>query len=332
MSDKIDAGLTVRFRGVRGSIPSPGKATSRYGGNTSCVEVRCNGHLLILDAGSGIRGLGIDLLEEFGDQPVQADLLISHTHWDHIQGLPFFAPAYSARNRIQVYGAPGLTTHLKSALRNQMEIMHFPVGFDQLGGLAGIRELNPGCSRLGPFHIRTTALNHPGGCAGFRIETEFGALAYLPDHEPFRSSVLHADNAASGQENQLIDFLRGVDLLILDTQYLATEYARHVGWGHGCLPDSVSLAMQAEVGQLAFYHHDPCHDDDQIDRMLESGRKLAADGLRISAATECQTIVIDRSSGRGGVAEAVAGPLRTILRPTETLAPEGGAILSQHVG
>lgn len=303
--------LTIRFRGVRGSIPSPGKETARYGGNTSCVELRCNGHLLILDAGSGIRALGNELLAESGDQPIRADILISHTHWDHIQGFPFFAPAYSDRNRIRVWESKQIESNLAMALRGQMQALHFPVSLDQMRGITSFEKLNGEPTQVGPYSIRSTALNHPGGCAGFRVETAFGSVAYLPDHEPLP--------AQPGMNNQrraeLMNFVRGVDLLILDTQYTEEEYSRHVGWGHGCLPDSVALAKDARVRKLAFFHHDPSHRDYQIDLMLEAGRKLSmSSDLEVIAATEMETIFLTATSSllSNGQAMPSAGALKPV--------------------
>lgn len=287
--------LTIRFRGVRGSIPSPGKDTARYGGNTSCIELRCQGHLLILDAGSGIRELGNDLARECDGQPVRGDLLISHTHWDHIQGFPFFSPAYTPGNRVRIFTVKGLTSNLESALRGQMQWTHFPVTLNRMEGICGFEELPARDARVGPYSINSTALNHPGGCAGFRINTEHGSLAYLPDHEPFGAS----SNGPSidAREAALIEFIRGVDLLILDTQYTEVEYVNRVGWGHGCLRDSVALAEEAQVGQLAFFHHDPCHHDDFIDQMVQTGHYLnGSNDLKIWAAAEMQTVTMKRKS------------------------------------
>lgn len=279
--------LTVRFRGVRGSIPSPGKETARYGGNTSCVELRCDGHILVLDAGSGIRALGNDLQAEFGDQPVSLDILISHTHWDHIQGFPFFSPGYFKRNLIRVWQNKQIESDLLAALRGQMQGLHFPVTLDQMHGITGFERLKGEPTRIGPYSISSTLLNHPGGCAGFRIETRFGSLAYLPDHEPIR----HEAGKNNHQREKLVEFVSGVDLLILDTQYTEEEYRRYIGWGHGCLPDSVALAEDAMVRQLAFFHHDPSHRDYQIDLMVEAGRKLSASTkLQVCAATEMEII------------------------------------------
>ena len=288
MSNPNANSLTVSFRGVRGSTPAPGDATARYGGNTSCVEVRADNQVLILDAGTGIRRLGIDLLKEFETSPIEVALLISHTHWDHIQGLPFFAPAYSAERKIRVLAARGAGAELTRALRNQMEPIYFPVSFDRLPGLMAVEELASDDVILGPFRVRVAALNHPGGSTGFRIEANGGSIAYLPDHEPFEN-----DSA----NDALSEFVREVDLLILDTQYTETEFQLHRGWGHGCLTNSVALAINAGVRQLAFFHHDPERDDEQIDRMVECARDLARPvGLTVSAASENETLAIRNAS------------------------------------
>jgi phosphoribosyl 1,2-cyclic phosphodiesterase len=290
--------LSVSFRGVRGSTPSPGPSTARYGGNTSCVEVRSGDQILILDAGTGIRALGNDLLAEFGERPIETTLLISHTHWDHIQGLPFFAPAYFAKNRIRVTAAKGGAATVRRSLKNQMDPMNFPVGLEQMVGLTEVEELASDNEVLGVFRVGVTHLNHPGGCAGFRIETDRGAFAYLPDHEPFD----HADVSLDGKSPQarteaLVEFVRGVELLILDTQYTEAEFPSRRGWGHGRLSDSVATAVKAGVGRLALFHHDPSHDDDQLDAMVKRARELAgASGLIVNAATEDETITLGHNA------------------------------------
>lgn len=283
--------LVVSFRGVRGSLPSPGKDMARYGGNTSCIEVRSGNEILILDAGSGIRALGADLVEEFGSRPIEATLLISHTHWDHIQGLPFFPPAYSAANQIRVLASKGGGATVSRALRNQMDPIHFPVGFEHLVGLRNVAELAADHTDLGAFTIRVAALNHPGGCAAFRIETNGRALAYLPDHEPFESGS-NLERAEA-----LLEFARGVDLLILDTQYTDAEYEHRRGWGHGCLGESVAFALGASVRHLTLFHHDPAHTDEQIDAMVECARELAGKSLRVTAASENEIVRLDCANG-----------------------------------
>ena len=278
--------LTVRFRGVRGSIPAPAPENMRYGGNTSCVEIRFGGQVLILDAGSGVRGLGDELLQDARENTIEATLLLSHSHWDHIQGLPFFAPGYSSKNRITIFGANGRGEQLQSALAAQMTPQHFPVGLEQMRGLEPVRDLSPDSTKIGNLVVRTTPLNHPGGCTGFRIECAAGHVAYLPDHEPYRG-----DQPGSSAQRALIEFVRGVDLLILDTQYSEKEYASRVGWGHGCLPDSVELAIEAGARRLLLFHHDPSHNDRQLDEMVEIGRAMAfGSPLLIDAASEHEII------------------------------------------
>ena len=296
ISNGSSNGLTVRFRGVRGSIPTPGEKTGRYGGNTSCVEVRAGGHVLILDAGTGIRQLGADLKREFGARPIKASLLISHSHWDHIQGLPFFSPAFEEANEIRVLAPPGHGPALQRALHNQMQPLHFPIGLAAMCGLRPVKELCFGQATLDPFHIRTIELNHPGGCAGFRVQAKGASLAYLPDHEPFSYKKGSSDGANHTRTDALVQFVREVDLLILDTQYTAAEYPAKVGWGHGFLSDSVGLALAANVKRLVLFHHEPTREDDEIDAMVAEGRRLAASSsLSVTAAAENGSIVLNGS-------------------------------------
>ncbi len=280
--------MTVRFCGVRGSIPAPAPENMRYGGNTSCVEIRFGDQLLILDAGSGIRLLGDQLLLSAQSSPIEATLLLSHSHWDHIQGLPFFAPGYSPKNRITVFGACGRGEQLQRGLATQMTPLHFPVGLEQMRGLEAVRELSSDATKFGDLLVRTTPLNHPGGCTGFRIECPAGHVAYLPDHEPYRNN---GDQSGNSAQRALIEFVRGVDLLILDTQYTSDEYDRRIGWGHGCLPDSVQLAIDSGARRLLLFHHDPSHDDRQLDHIVEVARATAAGlPLIIDAASEHEII------------------------------------------
>jgi len=304
--------LAVRFWGARGSIPSPAQENMRYGGNTSCVELRCGDQILILDAGSGLRPLGQALVDRAGGGPINATLLLSHTHWDHIQGLPFFAPGYSAQNQIRILGHHGWELRLQNALVNQMSPAHFPVALEQMHGLRAVEALGPGTTELGDFLIQTVQLNHPGGCAGFRIEAPAGAVGYLPDHEPYRIENRQGETVLS-LHRELVEFIRSLDILILDTQYTAAEYTGRVGWGHGCLPDSVQLAMEAGVRRLILFHHDPSHGDEQIDQMLATARALAlGSGLAIDAATENETILLRHSPSvqvvAGAEGEIVEGP------------------------
>ena len=290
-------GVAVRFWGVRGSIPSPGPETVAYGGNTSCVELRSGNEVLVLDAGSGIRRLGLALAPELDAKALTTTVLISHTHWDHIQGLPFFRPAYNRASQIRVLGAPGTRTKLRAALVSQMDPIQFPISLDCLAGIVAIDEFAADTTTIGKFVVRTIALNHPGGCTGFRIAVEGVSVAYLPDHESYRGAIGSSDPTVAATarqaEAELLHFLEGCDLLILDSQYDRTEYPGHIGWGHGCLDDSVALALRAGVESLVLFHHDPDHDDQQIDAMLGQARRQvieAGSQMRVEAARELTQI------------------------------------------
>ena len=290
--------ISLRFWGVRGSIPSPSPETTRFGGNTACIEVRLGDQILILDCGSGMRPLGASLNAEFKTRGFNASVLISHTHWDHIQGLPFFAPAYSERNRVRVFAPTGSRARIQKALTNQMDPIHFPVRFADLPGIAGVEEL-PKEGQLGDIRVRTTNLNHPGGCAGFRLEAGGACVAYLPDHEPYFSSTISKKPTPEqqGAQASLVEFVRGCDLLILDTQYDEAEYPKRMGWGHGCIADSVATAVAAEVGELVCFHHDPAHSDAKINEMISRGRQLvreAGSRLNLRAAREGEQLVLQK--------------------------------------
>lgn len=290
----------VRFWGVRGSIATPGPSTLIYGGNTACIEVRAQGQLIILDAGTGIRPLGLKLAEEFKDIPLSITLLITHTHWDHIQGLPFFDAAYNPHNRLCILGYEGARAGLLSALSGQMESPYFPVGWRELPSYIVLQELKQPQFKIGPITVETIYLNHPGICVGYRLHTAAGLIAYLPDNEPFQRYKYHAEPAAqAGQteilefarrmDQKLINFIRGADILIVDAQYDATEYQTRVGWGHGCVDDVVALALNANVKRLYLFHHDPNHDDTKIAAMAEWARQFVAalgESMPVEAARE----------------------------------------------
>ena len=264
---------------MRGSIPTPGPTTVHYGGNTSSVEVRMGGEIILLDAGTGLRALGRSLLEEFKGQPLNLTLLLTHTHWDHIQGLPFFGPIYDSRCRLRILGCEGARKGLVNALTGQMESTYFPVPFNKLPSNIEIEELKNFNFNIGPVCVRAMRANHPGICVGYRLFSPDSLVAFFPDAEPRKG----------GEDREMIEFLRDVDLLILDSQYGAAEYQQHVGWGHGCVDDSVALALQAGVKHLSLFHHDPEHSDQQIDGLVRHARKLVArqrSKLRVDAARE----------------------------------------------
>jgi phosphoribosyl 1,2-cyclic phosphodiesterase/CheY-like chemotaxis protein len=296
----------VRFWGVRGSIATPGAATLRYGGNTACVEVRADGQLIILDAGTGIRPLGLSLAKEFKGVPLSLTVLISHTHWDHIQGFPFFAAAYNPQNRLRILGYEGSREGLLGALSSQMESPYFPIGWQQLPSHISLQELKQQEFHIGPIKVTAMNLNHPGVCVGYRLHTSAGDIAYLPDNEPFQRFKYNVAPKARSDSNEMlefarrmdqkvIDFIRDVEVLIIDAQYDATEYETRVGWGHGCVDDVVALAMNANVKRLYLFHHDPTHDDEKIDAMVDWARQFVAalgDRLPVEAAREGFALVL----------------------------------------
>ena len=275
----------IKLWGVRGSLPVPGPSTNRYGGNTSCVEVRADGEIIVLDAGTGIRGLGIALEKELGPGTITLTLLISHTHWDHIQGLPFFPPIYNSKNLIRIRGYEGARAGLGAILAAQMETPFFPVSLHELPSHLAIEELKDMEFDIGKVKVAAKFVNHPGICAGYRLFTSGGSIAYIPDNEPYEPLKVQiaekdgidekeARNFADVERAKMVEFLRDCDVAILDTQYTDEEYKRYVGWGHSPLSGTVQLALDANVKRLLLFHHDPSHDDDMMDRIVEQAREL----------------------------------------------------------
>ena len=285
--------MRVTFWGTRGSVPTPGPSTVRYGGNTACVELRTQpGTFFIFDSGTGIRELGLHLAKR--GEPIQAHLLLGHTHWDHIHGFPFFGPVFAHGNRLAIYGARDLDRSLRDVLAGQMHYTYFPVPLGDLRAEMTFCELEEGEIRVDDAVVRTHYLNHTAVCMGYRIEADGSSVAYITDHEPYglvedglRRGFMH------GGDRRLIDFVRGVDLLIQDAQYTPEEYSARRGWGHGSTDYVVDLALEAGARRLALFHHEPTHSDAEIDQMLEVCRARAAEAggsLEIWGAAEGETI------------------------------------------
>lgn len=252
----------VHFWGVRGSIACPGAETVRYGGNTSCVEVRVAGHRLIFDGGTGLRVLGQTLLSQM---PLEAHMFFTHSHWDHIQGFPFFVPAFVKGNRFKIYGAiaPDGST-IEQRLNSQMLHPNFPVPLQIMGADLSFTDLEVGEPvQIGEVLVENNLLNHPGEAVGYRVSWQGHAVAYITDTEHFPDRV----------DAHVVKLAKDADLLIYDATYTDEEYysekTSKVGWGHSTWQEAVKVAKAARVKKLVVFHHDPLHSDDFMDRIKE---------------------------------------------------------------
>ncbi len=271
--------MRIKFWGVRGSTPTPQPENLRYGGNTSCVEVRLGDRIFIFDCGTGFRMLGHALEREFVDRPLAAHVFVSHFHWDHIQGMPFFRPLYDSPNSQFIFHSSGRTRRLEQVMAEQMASPYFPVNLDQMKATRRFYDIENGCLNMGDgIQIKTAYLNHPQGCMGFRLETKDGILVYATDNEPGDADF---DKAV----RKLAD---GADILIYDAQYLPEEYtARRRGWGHSHWREAVNVVMESGAKELILYHHDPEHTDAIVDKVVENARsyypkvRAAAEGMEI---------------------------------------------------
>jgi phosphoribosyl 1,2-cyclic phosphodiesterase/DNA-binding response OmpR family regulator len=285
--------MLVRFWGTRGSIATPGGATLRYGGNTSCVEVNTDaGDTILIDAGTGARALGKMLMEQ--GRASRGHILISHTHWDHIQGLPFFAPLFVPGNEWHIYGPRGLGQSLRDVLAGQMEYAYFPVNLNAFAAKVEYHEVVEGGFAIGDARIATQYLNHPALTVGYRVEADGASAVYASDHEPHSVGAGEGHKgAAEGGDVAHADFLRDADLVIHDAQYTAEEYPAKVGWGHSTIEYAVDMAVAANVRHLVLYHHDPSRGDPAVDKLVARARERAAAAgaeLNISAAAEGEVI------------------------------------------
>lgn len=296
--------MKLKFWGVRGSIPCPGPATARYGGNTSCIQVLGGSDVVILDAGTGIRELGQELVAR--KEPLRIHLLLSHTHWDHIQGFPFFSPIYFPGNELFVYGPRALEKSLEDALMFQMQYSYFPVRGVELAARVRFTELGEETFRIGEFEVSTKTMNHPIRVLAYKLSCEEKSAVYTGDNEPYydvlagragarETAVRRRADFIQECNEKVVDFCRGVDVLVADAQYTDEEYESKRGWGHSSLSHVLTLARRSAVGTLVLFHHEPTHDDKTLAALeREARRRAARDGLpgKVVMAREGMTLQV----------------------------------------
>jgi len=293
--------MKIRFWGTRGSIPKPGPSTVRYGGNTSCVELRtAKGTLVVIDCGTGAHELGRELVRQQGTA-TRGHILISHTHWDHVQGIPFFEPFFHPGGEWDIYGPRGLLQSIRETLAGQMQHNYFPVSVDSFGATIRYHDLVEGAFDIDDLHVVTQYLNHPALTLGYRVHADGATVVYCCDHEPNVASAAPGDGELSGNDRRHAEFLDAADLVIHDAQYTAQEYPSKIGWGHSTGEYAVRVCQAARVQRLVLTHHDPLRDDAAVDQIVDRLRKRSAataPALEISAAAEGQTLQVvgDRDS------------------------------------
>ena len=275
--------MEIYFWGVRGSIASPGPHTVRFGGNTTCVEIRDGDEFILIDCGTGIRDAGNHILSNFGTQN-DINILMTHTHWDHIQGFPFFVPAFIPGNNIQILGPHLFETPFDTVMQNQMQYSYFPVNFEQLGSTIinkTLFEEKP--FQLGSIKVTPKYINHPIRTLAYRFEKDNKCIVFLTDMEPYYDVIYHGVcpdddereefeevQATVAMQNQtIIDFCTNADILCIDAQYTHKEYVDKIGWGHTSMEDAIQIAHKAKVRDVIFFHHDPMRTDDELDRLLD---------------------------------------------------------------
>jgi len=283
-----DGELSLRMWGTRGSIPSPGPDTARYGGNTPCVEVVAGGRHLIFDGGSGARALGSSLLE--AGERVDTTLFLTPFHWDHIQGIPFFSPLYNPSTRIDIVGPvqrtpDGRVLDVESLFAGQMGPIYFPIPMSAVSASLTFGHLNEGVWERGGITVRAMRTRHPSFTVGYRVDFAGRSVAYVPDNE----IESEAYPVAPDWRARFVEFLGGVDVLVHDAMYTDAEYEGRSQWGHSTYAQAMDLAHEAGVGELVFFHHDPLRTDDELDDIVARCRDAtlaAGRTLRVRAAVE----------------------------------------------
>lgn len=289
--------LRVQFWGTRGSIPSPGASTVRYGGNTPCIEVRTpDGWLIILDAGTGLRELGRSLLSRANGAPIRGDIFLTHAHWDHIQGIPFFGPIFQRGNHFTIWGSRSLETNIDRVVRDQMNPVVFPVTFEELDATIDFSAIEDGKKETRPgYEVSAFPVRHPGGALGYRFEgTSAGsrAMVYISDNELGSGGKYETP---VGWRSKLVDWAKDAKVLIHDTTYTSEEYDHHRGWGHSTYEDAIALAIEANVEQLVLFHHKPERTDEELDERVQACRDMVKHRgarLAIEAAAEGMTFSV----------------------------------------
>jgi phosphoribosyl 1,2-cyclic phosphodiesterase len=289
--------LRVQFWGTRGSIPSPGAKTVRYGGNTPCVELRTpDGWLIILDAGTGLRELGRSLLSRANGAPIKGDIFLTHAHWDHIQGIPFFGPIFQRGNHFTIWGSHTLETNIDRVVRDQMNPVVFPVTFEELDATIDFSAISDGKKERRPgFEVSAYPVRHPGGALGYRFQSTAAGgqpLVYISDNELGSGGRYETP---VGWRSKLVEFVKGAKVLIHDTTYTAEEYDHYRGWGHSTYDDAIALAIEAGVQQLVLFHHKPERTDEELDQRVELCREIVKErgvNLEIEAAAEGMTLTV----------------------------------------
>jgi phosphoribosyl 1,2-cyclic phosphodiesterase len=288
--------MRLRFWGTRGSIATPGPGTTHFGGNTSCIElITPAGHSIALDCGTGARALG-DRLQTKAKAPISATILLTHTHWDHIQGFPFFAPLFVPGNEIAVFGPEGAHHSLHDLLAGQMEHHYFPVELDQLSARITYQDLHEGAHQIGGIKTMAQRMNHPAATLGYRFQSNGHSVCYLADHEPYYEGIWR-DGAEPGRIDSILDpgdrrhadYMCNADVLIHEAQYTPEEYPAKRHWGHSTYQYVVELAAATKVKRLILTHHDPSHDDEfirAIEKRAQHLAKLLKSSLEVTCAYE----------------------------------------------
>ena len=257
--------IQVEFWGVRGSVPSPGPTTIRYGGNTSCVSITADNKILILDAGTGIRNLGSAII---GQPELEIFVIVTHSHWDHIQGFPFFTPIYQPNRPVHMFPTLHKKNVVLASLIDQMDGAHFPITPDQVPSNFNFVTENPlEFLESNGFHLEMVPMNHPGKAFGYKITIDDKVICYFTDNEidpPYEKSI---------ELNELTNQCRNADILIHDAQYTKDDMPLKHGWGHSLISQVTELGKSAEVKNLVYYHHDPERTDDLLDKELEKAAK-----------------------------------------------------------